>query len=55
MAVSPLVPGALLILFVVLWFVAGVVDGTRPQPVEARTGSAEPSHEPNRERELARH
>ena len=55
MAVNPLIPGALLILFVVLWFVAGVVDGTRPQPVEARTGSAEPTHPPKCVRAFARH
>jgi hypothetical protein len=53
MAVNPLIPGALLILFVILWFVAGVVDGTRRQPAEARPASPEPSHEPNRE--LAHH
>ena len=55
MAVNPLIPGALLILFVVLWFVAGVVDGTWPNRVVARSGSAEPCQAPNRARVLARH
>jgi hypothetical protein len=59
MADNPLIPGALLILFVALWFVAGVVDGTRPDPAKATAGSPVPSHDPsqapNHERELAHH
>ena len=54
MTIDPLVAGALLILFVTFWFVAGVVDGTRPEPAKARAESPVPN-EPNRERELARH
>lgn len=55
MTINPLVAGALLILFVTFWFVAGVVDGTRPEPMEARATSAEPSHQRNHERQLAHH
>ena len=57
MTIDPLVAGALLILFVTFWFVAGVIDGTRPEPVKARPGSPVPN-EPNQrnlERELAHH
>ena len=57
MPVDPLLAGALLILFVTFWFVAGLVDGTRPAPARARTGSPVPDepHQPNRERELTHH
>ena len=34
-----LVPGALAILFVVAWFVFGLVDATRPARPKGRTGT----------------
>ena len=34
-----LVPGALAILFVVAWFVVGLIDGTRPDRPRRRTGT----------------
>ncbi len=34
-----LVPGALAILFVVGWFVFGLIDGTRPDRPKRRTGT----------------
>lgn len=49
MTIDPLVAGALLILLVTFWFVAGVVDGTRPEPMEARAASPEPSHQQKHE------
>lgn len=55
MTIDPLVAGALLILLVTFWFVAGVVDGTRPEPMEARAASPEPSHQQKHERELTHH
>lgn len=54
MTIDPLVAGALLILFVTFWFVAGVVDGTRPEPVKVprqSPASTEPSR-PSPDREL---
>ena len=47
MTIDPPVAGALLILFVTFWFVAGLMDGTRPEPVKVPIESPA-STDPNR-------